>query len=109
MFSCKHYVTKPVSEAKDRLLFDADYAIMLAAYELAYQYKRYKKNWEKAVHAYNQGSYPGNLTDGGKYVSKVNKAFGKDLSFDYAALINEPTGRTLHYNDNSTVSYVEFY
>lgn len=109
MFSCKHYVTKTVDESKDRLLIDADYAVMLAAYELGYQFKRYKQNWEKAVHAYNQGSYPGgNLNEGGKYVAKVKKNVGENLSFDYAGLINEPVSSQFAYNDSS-ITYYEFY
>ena len=38
-------------------IFKPDYAIYLGQYELARQYKRYKGDWRKAIHAYNRGSY----------------------------------------------------
>lgn len=55
--------------AIDKLMNDANYSIMLAANELAYQFKRYG-DWGKAIHAYNQGSYNGK-TDGEKYKNNV--------------------------------------
>ena len=55
--------------ALDKLMNDPNYSIMLAANELAYQYKRYK-DWGKAIHAYNQGSYSGKA-DGEKYKNNV--------------------------------------
>jgi soluble lytic murein transglycosylase-like protein len=54
-------------------MYDPNYSMQLAAAYLAYQYKRYKGDWTKAIHAYNQGSYPGTRkNDGIAYVKKVN-------------------------------------
>jgi len=63
MYSCKVYPTPKVSQSEDKI-FDPDYALEIALYYLAYQYKRYG-NWLMAVHAYNQGSFT--KTAAGKY------------------------------------------
>jgi len=109
MFSCKVYKTSTVKESDDRVLNDPDYAIMLSCYELCYQYKRYKGNIEKAVHAYNQGSYPGgNINEGGKYTAKVMKNLGKNPDFDYASLTSQQIESTRTFGDTQ-VTYKEFY
>lgn len=74
MYSCKIYPTKTVSRDKDKM-FTPEYAILVASYELAYQYKRYGNDWNKAIYAYNQGSYPRKSEakdkEGWAYVEKV--------------------------------------
>lgn len=74
MYSCKSYPTEIVAEDQDKI-FEPEYSMALAAVELAYQYDRYK-DWEKAIHAYNQGSFPANKSAGEHYVSLVMKQSG---------------------------------
>lgn len=108
MFSCKSYKTSTVDESKDRILIDVDYAIMLSTYELCYQFKRYK-NIEKAVHAYNQGSYPGGrMKDGASYVKKVFAKLGTVPNSDYATVTSQQTESVKNVN-GGTVSYPYFY
>lgn len=63
-YSCKSYPQSTVDRAEDKI-YDPEYAMLLAVFYLAYQYRRYK-DWHKAVHAYNQGSYPGSSKDNGQ-------------------------------------------
>jgi hypothetical protein len=38
-------------------IFDPTYAVYLGQIEIAKQLKKYKNDWDKAIHAYNRGSY----------------------------------------------------
>jgi len=59
----------------DSALFNAEYCIYVGTLYLLYQYKRYDYNLDKAVHAYMQGSYPGNHPENGEeYVGWVKVA-----------------------------------
>jgi len=108
MYSCKSYVTSTVDQSKDTLFTNPEYAIKLALYELAYQYKRYG-SWDKAVHAYNQGSFPGTRkSDGLAYTKKVMNILDKDISVEFATLTNQSTELTQNFK-NLSVSYKEFY
>lgn len=52
-------------------IFDPAYAMLLAQTYILYQYERYNNDWTKAVHAYNQGSFPGTKPrDGANYAGK---------------------------------------
>ncbi len=88
MFDCsyyKHQQPPMVSRELDKV-FNPDYAMMLASYELGYQYKRYGGDWKKAVHAYNQGSYKASGKEGNNYASKVTDRMPKDANVqEYAA------------------------
>lgn len=65
------YTTAPVNKLLPDKILDQEYATQLAVLELLYQYKRYK-DWNVAVHAYNQGSYPGSRkNDGIAYTNAV--------------------------------------
>jgi len=56
-------------------IYDPNYAMQLAAAYLGYQFKRYGGDWQKAIHAYNQGSFPGTRKqDGINYLAKVTNA-----------------------------------
>lgn len=87
MYPCKSYKSAPVGSQANDKVFNAEYALFLAAHELAYQYKRYVKKyptntWQIAVHAYNQGSYPGSRKgDGQKYSAAVFKHVGSNDNF----------------------------
>lgn len=86
MFPCKNYTTAPVGSKSDDEIFNPDYAMQLAAAELGYQYKRYKAKypqttWQVAVHAYNQGSYPGaRKNDGLAYAKDVLSSTNEDFA-----------------------------
>lgn len=109
MFSCKSYKTTTVSEDKDKVLNDPEYAIMLATYEFCYQYKRYKYDIDKAIHAYNQGSYPGgNMKDGANYTKKVLKNLGEYPNIDYETVTSQKTSSEFQF-DNMKVIYRSFY
>lgn len=54
-------------------IWDPNYALMIGLNRLAYQYKRYK-DWNKAIVAYNQGSY-NNRAAGKAYLSTWLKAY----------------------------------
>lgn len=56
--------------APDRA-FEPAYALLLGCNYLAQQYLRYGRDWDKAVIAYNQGSYPGKKRDGQQYRAAV--------------------------------------
>lgn len=76
MYKCSHYLNAPIGSRDNDKMFDPDYSMKLAAYELAYQYDRYRDKyndpWRIAAHAYNQGSYPGKWKkDGINYANKV--------------------------------------
>lgn len=52
-------------------IFDPAYAMALAQNYIGYQYERYGGDWTKAIHAYNQGSFPGvKPRDGKNYAGK---------------------------------------
>ena len=71
-----------VEPADHSALLDPDYAMQLAAYEFGYQYKRYKGDWQKAIHSYNQGSFPGgHPNDGKNYAQNVLSFAGNDDLF----------------------------
>jgi len=81
MFNCKAIPQATVNAKLDKM-FDADYAVMLAAYYLGYQYNRYV-DWFKAIAAYNQGSYTEkNKLEGKNYANKVMEAL-KDLDLNF--------------------------
>jgi len=107
MYSCKVYPTEIVSREKDRM-FDPEYSILVASYELAYQYKRYDDDWNKAVYAYNQGSYPQKSEqkdkDGWTYTEKVLDNY-KPKIFDVAEVTSN------NYNKWNYRNYkrIEFY
>lgn len=109
MFSCKSYPTDKVNEEKDRLLFDVDYAVLLASHELAYQFKRYKKDWSKAVHAYNQGSFPGTRpNDGLAYAKKVYAELEDFVPESYANVAGATYSRSSKIG-GQLYEYREFY
>lgn len=65
-------------------IYDPNYAMQLAAAYLGYQIRRYKYDWDKAIHAYNQGSFPGvRKQDGLNYLAKVEKAMANQQSVAY--------------------------
>lgn len=77
-YSCKVYPTATVSAEEDRM-YNPNYAMFIAAHYLGYQYRRYKGDWDRTVHAYNQGSYPGSRKkDGQNYLAKVTKNTNRD-------------------------------
>lgn len=88
-YNCKNFSGQPATVNPDQdVIYNAEYCMFLAAHELAYQYNRYKKKypngWQIAVHAYNQGSFPGTRkTDGSKYAQTVLKNAGT-LNTDFA-------------------------
>lgn len=52
-------------------IFEPAYAMLLAQNYIGYQYNRYNGDWTKAIHAYNQGSFPGvKPNDGRNYAGK---------------------------------------
>jgi len=74
----KHFPKAPVNKLLPDKIYDQDYSMQLAAAYLAYLYKRYKGDWTKTVHAYNQGSYPGvNKSTGANYAASVIKNIQK--------------------------------
>ena len=68
-------------------IYDARHAVELAQRYLVYQFNRYRKDWRKAVHAYNQGSYQPSraraFAEGENYATGVLSFYN---SQDYAAL-----------------------
>lgn len=70
----KSFTKAPANPLLPDKIYDPDYAMQLATAYFAYQYKRYSGNWQKAIHAYNQGSFPGSKkSDGENYASAVMK------------------------------------
>lgn len=71
---CKSYPKAPVNTKKLDPLYTAYYGMLIGQVYLAYQYNRYK-DWAKAIHAYNQGSYNKTAPKaaGKTYLAKVNK------------------------------------
>lgn len=68
-------------------IFEARTAVRYAQTYLLYQYKRYKGDWHKAVHAYNQGSYvPTRKKAFASGEAYANSAMAFYSSSDYAAL-----------------------
>ncbi len=75
-------------------IYDPSYAVFLGQYELVRQYKRYGKNWRKAVHAYNQGSYQESKSNTKIFKNGelyANRVLNELNSTDFAAL-NQTTG-----------------
>ncbi len=73
-------------------IFNAEYAVFLGQYELGRQLNRYKGNWRKAVHAYNQGSYQEKKSKSKGFAAGENYTNGvmnELYKTDYAALNNE--------------------
>lgn len=67
-----------VSSAPASKMYDARYNAMLGLHYLGYQMKRYKGDVDKAVHAYNQGSFPGvHEADGVAYRNSVREYFNQ--------------------------------
>lgn len=76
----------PITTEDKDLMFDPDYSMRVGIFYLAERYKKYK-NWNKAVHAYNQGSF-NSAAAGVKYANEVfaeMKRLGIDAKVDYAA------------------------
>lgn len=68
------YPKAPVSKVLPDKIYNPDYATQLAVLEFLYQLKRYNYDYTKALHAYNQGSYPGgNKSDGANYANSVEQ------------------------------------
>lgn len=64
---------------KEDKMFEPEYNILIGMHYLAYQLKRYGE-LGKAIHAYNQGSYPGNWKfDGIQYADSVQKYISENL------------------------------
>lgn len=73
-------------------IFEPSYAIYLGQYELARQYIRYGRDWRKAIHAYNRGSYQPSKSNTSNFASGENYATGVInmlYKTDYAALNSE--------------------
>lgn len=75
MMKASKYPEAPVTALpeEDRM-FESDYALLIGAWYLAYNYSRYN-NWYKAVTAYHLGSYNSSNADGKIYKDKVLKAY----------------------------------
>ena len=93
MYSCNVYPTDTVDQSDD-LIFDPNYALLLAIHEICYQMNRYGDDQQKAIHAYNQGSFPGvHKSDGTLYArSVINNIYNIKLSSntDMAAATGAP-------------------
>lgn len=75
MYRASKYPKAPVTPySEDDKMFNPDYAMLIGAWYLAYNYDRYN-NWHKAVTAYHLGSYDGSNQDGKIYKNKVLKAY----------------------------------
>lgn len=87
IYKASKYPEAPVTAWEDEDgLFKPSYALLIGAYYLAYQYKRYN-DWHKAIMGYHLGSYKKNNNDGITYQNKVLKAY-KELN------LGEPLKKT---------------
>lgn len=106
--NCDDYPNAPVGD--DDKMFNPIYNMKIGMHYLAWQVKRYGGNWQKAIHSYNQGSFPGFDPAGGKkYASKVMKHIKFNITEPAAvyAQLSQPY-KTLEHK-NRIMKYYEFY
>lgn len=75
IYKASKYPKAPVTPySEEDAMYNPDFALMLGAYYLGYNYKRYN-NWYKAITAYHLGSYDSKSADGKVYLNKVLTAY----------------------------------
>jgi soluble lytic murein transglycosylase-like protein len=81
---CSSYPKAPVDATKLDKMYSAKYSLLVGQVYLCYQYNRKSINgdWQKAIFAYNQGSFNGKQA-GYNYLKKVNAAMN---SIDFKKL-----------------------
>lgn len=99
--NCKSYPKAPVNATKLDKMYNAKYGLLIGQIYLCYQFNRYKEDWQKAIFAYNQGSFNGKQA-GYTYLSKVNTVM-KSIDFNKLESIQN-TAKSLVLDG----SYLEF-
>lgn len=108
MYKASKYPKTPTTPYKeDDAMFNPDYALLIGAYYLGYNYIRYN-DWYKAITAYHLGSYNSKSSDGTLYKNKVLNAFEKldlgtpikrSVSKKVPIRIIEANGQKLYYRN----------
>lgn len=86
---CKSYPKAPVNASKPDRMYSGKYGLLIGQVYLCYQFNRYKGDWQKAIFAYNQGSFNGKQA-GYTYLKKVNAAM-KSIDFKKLESVSNTT------------------